>query len=155
MRRNSSSSLRLTRLLLVVLLASSLIAVACAKKRRPSYKKLPPRQERVEPFPAPSEEEPAPPQVPEFAAPQRQASHRLVEKGKVSLQSNDLATAHQHFQEAVSIDSNNGVAYYYLAVVALKNGEKEEARGFLDKAEMLLIDDEWNAKVQELRNQLQ
>ena len=84
--------------------------------------------------------------------PQRQASMKLVDKGKAMLDANDPSRAADTLMAAVNIDSTNGVAYYYLAVANEKLGQHDVAMGLLDKAEALLgADDEWRARIDQMR----
>jgi Tfp pilus assembly protein PilF len=139
-----------------VLTALALVAIAsvlasCAKETKPAHKRLP-KTERREPKNAirPYEE------APEAAAtPARQASDRLVEKGKSFLDDGKLGRAKSTFRDAVNVDSNNGVAYYWLAITQGRLGETDVALGLLDKADALLSrDPDWSEKIGKARKDL-
>lgn len=125
-------------------------------------KRLPPKKMPV-PIPTPTPPPPkaqaphmnAKPSTADVVTPQRQASMRLVDMGvgQLNVEANDRAAG--YFMDAVKVDSSNGVAYYYLALANAKLGQQAVARGLLDKAEALLgADDEWRAKINELRGGL-
>lgn len=85
-------------------------------------------------------------------APQRNASQALVDKALVEYHAGELDAAMRLLQDAITIDSQNGAAYYYAAQVCLDNDNAAEATGFLDKAEVLFADDEaWLEKIAKLR----
>lgn len=138
-----------------VLIAVACVALAaslagCAKEVKPAHKKLP--QERREPKDAIRPYERAAP-VP--ATPARQASDRLVEKGKSLLGAGELERAQSTLRDAVNVDSGNGVAYYWLAIAQGRLGETEAALGLLDKADaMLSRDPEWSEKIDQARKDL-
>jgi len=68
----------------------------------------------------------------------------------------NLQKAKGIFQEAVTVDSTNGVAYYYLAKTRFQLKQHEEALGILDKAESLLGSaDDWLEAIGLLRSQIQ
>lgn len=80
---------------------------------------------------------------------------RLIDKGRVFLDENDLPKATAMFRDAVNVDPSNGVAYFYLASVDAKVGLRDVALGLLDKAEALLgADEEWMNKINDLRSEL-
>jgi tetratricopeptide (TPR) repeat protein len=92
---------------------------------------------------------------PEIFTPQRKASDRIIEKGKLELDLENYEHALRLFQDAVNVDSANGVAYYYLALTNVKMEQEDQALGLLDKAEALLQHDpRWLTKVLELRSSL-
>ena len=92
------------------------------------------------------------PSTMDVMTPQRQASNRLVSKGKALIDSGDFDRAAGVLMDAVNVDSSNGVAYYYLAVANVKLGNNEVAAGLLDKAEAQLgADEEWQSKINQLR----
>ncbi len=95
------------------------------------------------------------PSTEDVLTPQRQASMRLVEQGKSSMDSKDYARAASEFRDAVNVDTSNGVAYYYLAAADVRLGQPDVAAGLLDKAEALLgADEEWMSKIDVLRSEL-
>lgn len=98
------------------------------------------------------------PTAPQFAAartPQRLASAEIVEKGKQLLARREWDKALQLFQEAITVDGTNGIAYYYLARTRFALHQYVEAMGLLDRAESLLADSpDWMATVGELRAQI-
>jgi len=130
-------------LICFLIFSIALLFTGCPKepaKKRPRAK--PSRQVETK--------KPQPP--PEIYTPQRKASDRIVEKGKVQLDQENYERALQFFQDAVNIDSANGVAYYYLALTNVKLEQEDIALGLLDKAEALLQHDPtWLGKVEELR----
>ena len=95
----------------------------------------------------------------QFAAvssPARSASMNMVAKGKKQLDNGNLQKAKGILQEAVTVDSTNGVAYYYLAKTRFQLKQHEEALGILDKAESLLgSSDEWTEAIGLLRSRIQ
>ncbi len=87
--------------------------------------------------------------------PERQASDRLLAKGRAILEQGDYERAASAFSDAVNVDTTNGVAYYYLALARARQGETDVALGILDKAEALLAHDEdWTARIDDLRKEL-
>ncbi len=135
----------------LALLAVASLLAGCAKEKKPSYKKIP-SKERVEPKDAirPYEQAPEAP-----ATPARQASDRLVEKGKGLLDTGELERAQSTFRDAINVDSNNGVAYYWLAITQARLGETDVALGLLDKADALLSrDPEWSERIDKARKDM-
>jgi len=133
------------------LIAIAGILSSCAKEKEPAHKRLPP-SERREPKDAIRPYEQAPETV---SSPARQASDRLVQKGKSLLDGGDLEKAQSTFRDAVNVDSNNGVAYYWLAITHGRLGETDVAMGLLDKADALLSrDPEWSEKIEKARKDL-
>lgn len=85
-------------------------------------------------------------------SPQRQASIQVVVQGKQFLTRQDFEKALQLFQEAVTLDGSNGVAYYYIARTQYELGQYNHAMGVLDRAEALLAESqEWQMSIQALR----
>ena len=83
---------------------------------------------------------------------QRSASQALVEQGLADYRTGDLEKAIRDFQDAITIDGQNGAAYYYSAQVCMESDNSADAKGFLDKAEVLFADDEeWLEKIVKLR----
>lgn len=149
--------------ILCVIVCALFIAGCAAKAKRPAYKRLPPA-EKKQPTTAPSPaEKPAaePPRMNvrpstlDVVTPQRQASMRLVEKGRTLADAGDYERAAASFRDAVNVDGSNGIAYYYMAFVDAKLGHIDVALGLLDKAEALLgADAEWMARIDELKTEL-
>lgn len=116
-----------------------------------------PQTQTPAPPAAPSVPPPAPrsnvtPSTQDTLTPQRQASMRLVEKGRAQLEAQDADRAAAVLMDAVNVDASNGVAYYYLAAANQQLGRNEIALGLLDKAEALLgADPEWMGRIDELR----
>ncbi len=126
-------------ILLVFFLAS------CAPKQKPAHPRLPPGT-RVPPVTSPSGSE---------ISPEREASNAVIEEGKGLMERGQYDRAADRFQEAVAVDSTNGAAYYYGALVKTRSGEYGDAWGFLEKAEQLLAGDAaWTEKLQQLRDEL-
>lgn len=85
-------------------------------------------------------------------SPQRQASIQVVVQGKQFLSRQDFEKALQLFQEAVTLDGSNGIAYYYIARTQYELGQYNHAAGVLDRAEALLAESqEWQMSIQALR----
>lgn len=122
---------------------------ACAKERaKPSAPKpsAPPAVEK------PKEILP-PPTPPPILSPKREASQRIVDVGKEYLEEEETGKAIQSFQEAINIDSDNGVAYFYLAFGLYKEGAYTQALGILDRAQVLLLQyPDWQTQVLQLRS---
>lgn len=99
---------------------------------------------------------PAESQFAMVSTPARSASMDMVAKGKKQLAIDKYDKALGLFQEAVIIDSTNGVAYYFLAKTRFYLNQHEEAMGILDKAESLLAGtEEWMEAIALLRTQIQ
>lgn len=80
---------------------------------------------------------------------------RLVEKGKGYLDGGDFEKAKSVFRDAVNVDSNNGIAYYWLAITQARIGETDVAMGLLDKADALLSrDPEWSERIDQARKDM-
>lgn len=138
-------------LTIVLLLALAGVVGGCAKEPKPAHKRLPPR-ERQEPKDAIRPYEQA---APAPVTPARQASNRLVEKGKSLLDAGALERAQATLRDAVNVDAGNGVAYYWLAIAQGRLGETDAALGLLDKADaMLSRDPEWSEKIDQARKDL-
>lgn len=72
--------------------------------------------------------------------------------GKEYLDSGEAGKAVHTFQEAVNVDPENGVAWFYLALGLYRTDSFEEAIGLLDKADTLLAPyPEWHEEVVKLR----
>ena len=127
---------------LSIFLIGGLIFCSCAGKKPGTYRK----EGKSPPLTSPS-------QVP---GPGRDASNAVLEEGKGALEQGDLERAADNFQEAVSLDPSNGAGFYYLARLHFKNGEYEEAKQLLEKAETLLKgDEEWLLPLEEFRRDLE
>ena len=133
---------------LVLLFCLAFFAVGCPKKP-PETKSKPKRPRVVRPVPPP-------PKGPEALSPKREASQNMIDVGERYLGQGDLDKATQTFQEAINIDSDNGVAYYYLAKVMYQKSEYDDALGLLEKSEGLLGSyPEWVAEVARLKKQIE
>ncbi len=87
--------------------------------------------------------------------PAQSASVALVEQGREAALSGRYDQAADIFQEAISVDPSNGVAYYELAVVRSRSGDYGDAWGFLEKAESLLgHNPQWQDSLNALRQEL-
>lgn len=137
--------------MLALVLAHGLAGCA-GQRKRPAHKQLPPTGRR------PPAEVIRPAQVSpadEMASPERRASMRLVEQGRLLLDQDELEGATVAFRDAVNLDGTNGVAYYYLALAYAEMDRPEIALGLLDKAEAMLgYDEEWMDRIDELRIEL-
>lgn len=93
-----------------------------------------------------------PPKMPEPLTPRREASQKIVLLGTGYLEKNELDKAVQTFQEAINVDSENGVAYFYLAKALSQKEAYDDALGLLDRARALLSNDpDWTAQVLNLK----
>lgn len=87
--------------------------------------------------------------------PEQSASVALVEQGREAALSGRYDQAADLFQEAITVDPSNGVAYLEMARVRTQASEYGEAWGFLEKAESLLANDpQWGDSIQSLRQEL-
>lgn len=81
---------------------------------------------------------------------------QLVNEGKQFLEQKNYDQARRKFEEAVGIDTTNGAAYYYLAVINYDQKEYAKALGFLDQAESLFnASPEWTETIQKFREIIQ
>ena len=113
----------------------------CPKKppKRPTKVSIPTR-------PAPT------PSLPESLRPKREASQRIVQAGKEYLDTGQTEKAVQTFQEAINVDPENGLAYFYLAFSLYQTKSYEDALGLLDRAGTLLAPfPEWEEEVTKLK----
>lgn len=109
-------------------------------------------QPKLPPSPAPAQRANVRPSTKDAVTPQRQASMKLVAKGKELLDRRDPEQAANVLMNAVNVDPSNGVAYYYLAVANEEMGQHDVAMGLCDKAEALLgADDAWLVRINQLR----
>lgn len=84
------------------------------------------------------------------------ASDSLLEQGRQALEEGRLEQAATLFEEAIQLETDNGPAYYYAALVQMRLDRLEEARGFLEKAESLLSGrTEWVDRIIALKVQLE
>jgi len=119
----------------------------------PAAKKPPVKKPKARPEEVKKPEVSKPSQQDQTQTPQRKASDRLIDKGKISLDAKRYDQAGQLFQDATTVDPSNGVAYYYLALTDHYLGQDSAASGLLDKAESLLrYDQHWMGKIEELRS---
>ncbi len=80
----------------------------------------------------------------------------MIRVGEHYLSEGNLDKAVQTFQEAINIDTENGVAYYYLAKGLYQKQNYDDALGVLEKSEALLANySDWVAEIKRLRNQIQ
>lgn len=132
------------------LLLCLFLFTACAKQSGSGHKRLPgekiPQSERVE--------IPPPPPVERVGTPKRSASRSLIEEGNSLLKQKDYDKALRLFENAIQVDPENGIAYFYAAKANVLRGKPESALGFLDKAQLLMGHDEkWQQKIDELRSE--
>lgn len=156
MHKKSLSKRFLRRITLSLALIAFVFSFACAKNEGGGYhRKTPGEITRHDPI----EKEVMRPGEGELAAansPARKASTDMVMRGKKFLDEQKYPNALGLFQEAVIIDSANGVAYYYLAKTRFYLGQYEEAIGILEKAEALLSQSTgWSETIQVLRGEIQ
>jgi len=141
-----------------VLIALSIVCCiaflfGCAGKgKQPTHKRLPPSDRHLpegamRPAPVPPAES--------AGTPERRASMRLIDQGREFLDTDDFERATETFRDAINVDATNGIAYYYLALTYYYLDRPDLSAGLLDKAEALLgYDEEWGAKIDELRIEL-
>lgn len=144
MRNHFERARRRKGLNFFTVLLASLFILSCAKdgvhKPRGRHDEAPPERE--------TKEAPARTMNPS----QRRASQTLVDKGLMEYRAGELDQAMHYFQDAITVDGQNGAAYYYAAQVCLEEDNTADAAGFLDKAEVLFSDDEeWLEKIAKLR----
>ncbi|PIR16633.1 MAG: hypothetical protein COV46_07460 [Deltaproteobacteria bacterium CG11_big_fil_rev_8_21_14_0_20_49_13] len=145
---------------LILPLASCLLLLsACAgvsNKSAPKRFISKPKIERVEETGAKKEvirPEPKPLMI--ASTPKARASVKVVEEGRREMAAGNFEVAEKQFQEAINIDPNNGIAYYYLARSEFELEKYEQASGILDKAEDLLAGSkEWLEAVATLRDMI-
>lgn len=82
-------------------------------------------------------EEPTGTAVPDRLTPQHLASLRLVDIGKQNIESGNYDHAINVLEKAITIDSYNGYAYYYLSLAWLRKDQPSRALEFARKAELL------------------
>lgn len=117
------------------------MAAGCAKegpKRPPKEISIPTR--------------PPPPPASEALSPKREASQRIVQAGKEYLEAGDADRAVQTFQEAINIDPENGVAFFFMSLGLYQIKLFEDALGLLERADALLAPyPDWHDEVVRLR----
>ena len=123
-----------------LILCLSFFVVSCAKQspnKKISHKPTPTEKKEeskpVEQVPI----KPAPP-VPAAINPKREASQKIVEAGVGYLDHGEVDRASQAFQEAINVDGDNGVAYFYLAKVKDISKDYDDALSLLERASDLL-----------------
>lgn len=122
-----------------------LIFSGCAKE--PAKKLPPPKPKTGEKIPSPPS-----PEAEKTLSPRREASQRLVQIGQGYLENGEIDKAVQTLQEAINVDYENGIAYFYLSKSLLEKGSYDDALNILDRAENFLSEQEsWKTKVEELR----
>ncbi|MBI2346785.1 MAG: tetratricopeptide repeat protein [Deltaproteobacteria bacterium] len=149
--------LRLLSIFVIVITTAGLAGCAELRGSRPAKRPGQPTVTKPQQVVSPDGVEreiirPVSPQLASLKTPQRLASLEIVERGKAFLARREFDKALQMFQEAVTVDGTNGIAYYYLARVRYELRQWPEAMGLLERAESLLGDSpEWLANVEELR----
>lgn len=90
--------------------------------------------------------------VPEPLSPKREASQRIVQAGQEYLEAGDADKAVQTFQEAINVDPENGVAFYFMSLGLYRLRLFDDALGILERADALLAPyPEWHEEVVRLR----
>lgn len=75
-----------------------------------------------------------------------------MQAGKEYLDAGQTEKAVQTFQEAINVDPENGLAYFYLAFSLYQTKSYDDALGLLDRAETLLAPfPEWEEEVIKLK----
>jgi tetratricopeptide (TPR) repeat protein len=108
-----------------------------------------PTSPRVEDKPAETPTVPSPPQPPPRAVPPRQAkpsaamvaSAQWVEEGILAIDAGDYQRAAAVLERAISVEPNNGRAFYYYGLAMGEGGNPNNALTLLRKAEILLRGD--------------
>jgi hypothetical protein len=88
--------------------------------------------------------------------PQRVASLRLTDEGRLLLDQGNAAAALDRIEKAVKIDPSNPHGYYWLAQVHYHNGRADQALAFADKAASLFTPAErsWLAQTYTFRGSI-
>ena len=124
------------------LLAAVIATCLTACPKRPPEKKPPAEEFRRPEIVHPEDE----------TTPERQAAAKLVNDGITALQDEDWEEAEAHFQEAIRIAPSYGPPYYWLARTKFAQEEMTQAWDLLDKAELLIgQDQEWLDRIDQLR----
>ncbi len=151
-------SFALLRMTLACLLISFIFASCAGTGGRPKPKHFVPKP-KVEYAPETGAKkeviktEPAPLVI--ASTPKARASAKMVEEGRRDLAAGNAEGAEKRFQDAINVDPNNGIAYYYLARAKFELEKFEQANGVLDKAEDLLAGSkEWMEAVATLRDMI-
>lgn len=77
---------------------------------------------------------------------------KMVNIGREYLDQGLVDKATQTFQEAINVDSDNGVAYFFMARALIFAKAYDDAAGLLDRAEtMLAAYPEWLDQIYQLR----
>ena len=104
--------------------------------------------------PSPGEEQ-VEPEQPSEPDPRTVASLQLTEQGRRLLEAGKSNQAIRVLEQAVSLDSDNGQNYYYLAEAWLMKGVASEAKEFNELAEIhLKKDNAWMKRVVRQANRI-
>lgn len=77
---------------------------------------------------------------------------KMVNIGREYLDRGEGDKATQTFQEAINVDADNGVAYFFMAKALIFAKSYDDAGGLLDRAEtMLAAYPEWLDQIYQLR----
>jgi tetratricopeptide (TPR) repeat protein len=86
--------------------------------------------------------------------PQRAASIRLTEEGRILLESGDPSRALSRLEKAIAVDSTSPYGFFFLASAHAALGRQQESLKFLDVAEPLFgADAYWLSEVFTLRGE--
>lgn len=92
------------------------------------------------------------PEAADAAQPQRTASMKLVQQGRLLLRNGQYRQALATFERAIGMDSANPYSHYFVAQAHYSLGNHRESLSFLDAAEpRLAADARWLAEIQVLR----
>lgn len=92
----------------------------------------------------------------EDLSPRAQASLQLTEQGRIFLEEGKINDAITTLEQAINLNPNNGLNYYYLSEAWLSRGEFEQAAEINRLAELYLKESpEWILKVNEQRRRIQ
>lgn len=148
----------------ILFLVFNFCSGCAATSQKPAYKHLPKKsvqKVKIEKERAPEtgatkeiiKTEPKP--LSAAVTPKARASVKMVEDGRREMAAGNIESAERKFQDAINIDPNNGIAYYYLARAKFELGSYQQANGVLDKAEELLAGSkEWLEAVAALREMI-
>jgi tetratricopeptide (TPR) repeat protein len=134
-------TIRLSVFAVCLLVLLALIA-GCTPLRRPPVAPVP--QQPAPPAP------PAPvPEPPQPVDPRHKASLQLTEQGRILLQQKRYDDAIRTLEQSITLYSQNGKSYYYMAEAWLAKGSFSQAAEFNRLAQMYLDNPRWSSRVNE------
>lgn len=120
------------------------LMTGCGPLRRPSVPPLPEQPVPTAPLP----ETPAPPAP---VDPRYKASLQLTEQSRMLLTQKRYDDAIRTLEQAISLYSQNGESYYYMAEASLAKGSFKQAEEFNSLAAMYLKDPLWSSRINKQR----